>query len=226
MNTNPDITPADRDDAPRRNRILVVDDERLVLATLSRGLERQGYDVACAATPAEAIGAIESTAIDLAILDVRLGNESGLDLARELGTRSTVPIVFLSAFGDSDYVDRAVKDGGYAYLVKPVTAAQVAPVIETALARGRAFAALRQSEENLRNALGRERQVSIAVGLVMERSRIPSHEAFEVLRARARTERRRIFEVAGEIIRSVETLNGVAAPTRETPHPPRSGAPK
>jgi len=207
---------------PAPARILLVDDERLVLATLARGLERQGYEVVAVGSRDTALTAFAAGSFDIAILDVRLGSDDGLDLARELRGLRPVPAIFLSAFDDRDYVDRAVTEGGYAYLVKPVTPAQIAPVIETVLARGRDFSQMRQSEELLRTALERERQISMAVGLVMERSRLGSREAFEVIRARARTERRRIHDVAGDIIRSVEILNDLAAPA-DAPRPPRAG---
>ena len=63
----------------------------------------------------------------------------------------------------------------------------------------------------------RERQVSQAVGLIMERRRVSSQEAFELLRRRARTERRRIAEVARGIVEAADTLNALAP---EAPLPP------
>jgi response regulator NasT len=207
----------------RKSRILLVDDERLVLATLARGLERQGYEVVAVESKAGAVEAFAAQPTDVAVLDVRLAEGTGLELARELAGQYPVPVIFLSAFDDRDYVERAVAEGGYAYLVKPVTAAQIAPVIEMVLARGREFAAMRQSEDHLRSALERERQVSMAVGLVMERARLGSREAFDLLRSRARAERRRVVDVAGDIIRSVEMLNDLTAAPPEPTRPPRAG---
>lgn len=226
MKPEPALPAAAPDTPPVRPRILLVDDERLVLATLSRGLERQGYEVIAVATPGEAVARIEIAPADLAILDVRLGDQDGMELARELAGIRPLPVIFLSAFDDRDYIERAVAGGGYAYLVKPVTSAQIAPVIETVLARGREFASMRQSEEQLRSALDRERQVSMAVGLLMERSRMGSREAFELLRSRARAERRRILDVAGDIIRSVEMLNDLSQPVAPDPARPSRGAVK
>lgn len=201
---------AERDALMPRARILVVDDDRLVLATLASGLQRLGYDVTQAVSRAAALEAVAASRFDLAVLDVRLADSNGLEVAQDLRACAPLPVIFLSAFDDRTYVDRAVGEGGFAYMVKPVTPAQLAPVIESVLARCRDMDALRRREDTLRGALARERQVSLAVGVIMERQRVGSREAFEILRRRARSERRRLGDVAAELVAAADTLNALS----------------
>jgi response regulator NasT len=198
-------------------RILLVDDDRLVLATLSDGLRAAGYEVATASCGGDALQLCRSQPIDLAILDVRMPEMDGIELARRMRAETTVPFLFLSAYGDLDLVHRAADHGALGYLLKPIDIPQMVPSIEAALVRAREIAELRKSEERLTTALSIEQRTRMAVGLLMERERLDRRAAFEVLRSRARSQRRKIAEVADEILSAAETLNG-SPPPRGSEH--------
>ena len=120
---------------------------------------------------------------------------------------SPLPVVFLSAFDDREYVERGAQEGGYSYLVKPLSAAQLAPVIEATVARSRELAELRESREGLRSALENQRAIGVAIGIMMERFNVGAHDAFESMRRRARSERRRLTHVAAEVVAASENLS-------------------
>jgi len=191
----------------RRPHILLVEDDRLVLATLTRGLSDEGFEVSAAQTAAEATRLIAKRVPDLALLDVRLPDVSGIDLAKHLKDRAGVPFLFLSAHGDVDIVQQAVDLGALGYLVKPVDVAQLVPELRAALARAEEIAALREVEDQLRIALEQGREASIAVGVLMERFRLDRGGAFDLLRGRARSERRKLAGLAQEIIDATELLS-------------------
>jgi len=187
--------------------VLLVDDDRLILAVLGEGLRKLGYTVRTAASGDEAIKICETDPPDLAILDMRMPGLSGIETARELRLRTRVPYVFLSAYSEKDLVKNAADEGALGYLVKPMDVAQVAPTIEAALARAAELRVLHERETNLHNALAAGRDSSLAVGLIMERYRLDRKAAFEVLRFHARSQRRKVEEVAAEIVKSAEGLN-------------------
>lgn len=187
--------------------VLVVDDDRLVLASLCRGLRQAGYRVSEATNAEEAFGIAERSAPDLALLDVRMPGMSGIELGKLLHERAGVPFLYLSAYGQPDIVSEAAGHGALGYLVKPLDIAQILPSIETALARAAEMRRLREKEGQLATALAGSREVSVAVGLLMERHHIDRDEAFEALRAHARSARRPLTEVAQEIVESTEKLN-------------------
>jgi response regulator NasT len=193
----------------RKTRLLIADDDRLVLATLADGLRAESYDVEVAASAAEALEAIAASAPDLVVLDVRMPEVDGIELARQLRQHTKVPFLFLSGYSDRELVQRAAEFGALSYLVKPLDVPQLVPAIEAALARGREIGHLREAESNLTTALSIEQRTRMAVGVLMEREHLDRKAAFDALRQRARSQRRKIADVADEIVSALETLNGM-----------------
>lgn len=187
--------------------VLLVDDDRVVLNLFAEGLRNLGYQVGTASSAAEAIRLIEEQAYDLAVLDVRMPGQSGLELARRLQSSGQPPFVFLSAYGDVGVVQEATAAGALGYLVKPVDTAQLIPFIEAAIARGKDLDNLRDSNERLERALQMEQKTRTAVGIIMARKGLDRQAAFELLRGRAREQRRKITELAEDLIASVEATN-------------------
>lgn len=190
-----------------QKKILIVDDDRLVLAAFERGLHNAGYEVSTAESGPQALRACAETPPDLVLLDIRMPEMSGLEVAQRLRRETDVPFVFLSAYDDIETLKQAAAHGALGYLVKPVDMPQVIAAVEAALARSADLRQLRKSEADLNTALAGNRETSAAVGILMERHRLSEKEAFEALRAHARRERRKLNEVAGEILHAEETLN-------------------
>jgi response regulator NasT len=203
-------------------RLLVVDDDRLVLSSIAEGLEQAGYAVLKADSGTEAVRIAAEQSPDLVVMDVRMPGMSGVEAARIIREQAGIAVLFLSAYDDEAMVKGAVAEGGLGYLVKPVKPNQLAASIEAALARAADIKGLRSAEANLNAALKSDRNVGVAMGLVMERYRVTRVAAFEALRSRARSQRRKLGEVAAEIVDSAEALNaldirqsGEAAQARE-----------
>jgi len=199
--------------------LLLVDDDRLVLATLSEGLRDAGYDVFAAASAEQAIAHMQDGSVDLAIIDVRMPGMDGIALSALLREHNTVPFLFLSAHGDLDIVRQAAGNGALGYLLKPIDIPQLVPSIEAALARGAEISRLKDSELRLNTALSTEQKTRMAVGVLMERRRLDRRAAFETLRRMARSQRRKITLVADEIVRAVETLNGTPQTSQDESAP-------
>ena len=195
---------AARTEKAAQRHILVVDDDRLVLAALAEGLRTAGYRVTSVASGADALGVTDTP--DLALLDVRMPGMSGIQLGRKLREQGGVPFLFLSAYGDQEIVKQATEEGALGYLVKPLDIQQIVPSIEAALARGRDMRKLRESEAQLSTALTGSREISMAVGLLMMRDRLDRKQAFGLLRANARSQRRPLAELAKELLTSAENL--------------------
>ena len=197
---------AARDVANVPRHILVVDDDRLVLAALSEGLRSAGYRVTGAASGEDALAIAGREAPDLALLDVRMRGMSGIELGRKLREQD-IPFLFLSAYGDQDIVQQAAGEGALGYLVKPLDIQQIIPSIEAALTRAAEIRQLREKEAQLSTALEAGRETNIAIGVLMERRRMDRKEAFETLRDYARSQRRKVSEVADDLVNAVETIN-------------------
>ena len=193
--------------AARQSQLLVVEDDRLVLSNLAEGLEQAGFAVLRATTGEDAVRVCGKEHPDLVIMDVRLPGLSGIEAARKIHETSETPVFFLSAFDSEDLVKEAVAEGGLGYLVKPVRFNQVLTSIEAALARAADINALKTAAENLGIALQGDRNIGIATGIIMERHRLTAADAFEALRRHARSQQRKLGEVAVEIVSAYEKLN-------------------
>jgi len=183
-----------------RHRILIVEDDPLVLAMLAEGLEMSGYAVATAISGENALVLFETIHPDLVVMDICLPGISGIEAMRQLREKSDLPVIFLTALNQDEATHEAIKAGAHVYVVKPISLKQLVPMIETALARAADLRKLRTTGENLVTALRQSRDVSIAIGILIERHNISGEEAFERLRKHARSTRRRVTEVAASII--------------------------
>lgn len=190
-------------------RILIVDDDRLILATLSQGLAQAGYVIYQAGSGKDALQLASAHDPDLVILDVSMPYMSGIEVAKHLREHTRIPFLFLSAYGDGDVVRQAAEHGAVGYLVKPVDTPQIIPAIEAGLARAAEIQRLRRTEADLTNALAAGRETNLAIGILMEQRRLGRTEAFELLRSHARAQQRKIHDVAAELIQASETLSMV-----------------
>jgi CheY-like chemotaxis protein len=90
-----------------KGKILVVDDDRLVLATVTHGLVQAGFEVIDADNGDDAILLARQHRPDLALLDIRMEGKSGFDVADYLRESLGTPFMFLSAFADAATVARS-----------------------------------------------------------------------------------------------------------------------
>ena len=118
-----------------RGRLLLVDDDPIVLSTVSHGLCEADYIVEQCATAAEALAIYRESTPDLAIVDIGLPDMRGTVLAQSLLQHQYRPILILSGHSEPELVNQAIGSGVIGYLVKPITTQQLIPSIETALAR-------------------------------------------------------------------------------------------
>lgn len=200
------------DAANPSRRVLIVDDDQHATMLLADALRRAGYEVTIAENADEALAAVAASPPDLAVLDIRMRGTSGLDLGATLRDDYSVPFIFLTLVDDEETVRRATEVGAITYLVKPLDMRHCVPAIEAALARAIELRRLRETETQLSTALRQSREISMAIGLLMERLRLDRNSAFEMLREDARRRRQKMSEVADELLRSVERLNSCAQP--------------
>ncbi|NIA56596.1 response regulator [Massilia sp. TW-1] len=196
---------------PSRRLILLVDDDPLFLDYLVTVLGHAGHDTLPAASAPEALQRVAEREADiaLALLDINMPGMSGLDLARRLKEHTSVAFMFLSSVDDADTAREAANHGAVGFVVKPVDAARLLPALESALARADEIRQLRRTEANLNAALAAGRETSLAVGLLMTRFQTDRNTAFEVLRDHARASRRKVNEVAEQLVAAEELLNSL-----------------
>ena len=134
--------------------VLVVDDETNIRRTLRVCLEAEGARVVEARTSQEALGALGRDSFDLAFVDLRLGDESGLELIPKLLARQVdLAVVMITAYATFETAVEAVKRGARDYLPKPFTPAQVRHVLASVAATRRTLSRVSQLEDRLRESV-------------------------------------------------------------------------
>jgi len=120
-------------------KIVLVEDELIIAASIAKELQRAGYDVVGIAPSAEqALAVIEERRPQLVLMDIRIrGPIDGIQTAQQIVTNFRIPVIFMSAQGDKETLDRAKAVGASAYLVKPVARDVLVSAIEAALGKRR-----------------------------------------------------------------------------------------
>ena len=195
--------------ASLQGTILVVDDDRLVLATLVHGLAQAGYRVLDADNGDDAILLAREHRPDLALLDIRMEGKSGFDVAAYLREHCRIPFMFLSAFADEATIRQVKALGAVAYLVKPLDIGQIVPAVEAAFANiethRRELAAVAVPTPAA-EADDWHSPLAIAVGILMHRYSLARGPAFDHLQRQAAAENRTVAEQAKRVIDAVELL--------------------
>ena len=185
-----------------KGKILVVDDDRLVLATVTHGLTQAGYEVIDADNGDDAILLARKHKPELALLDIRMEGKSGFDVAEYLRDACHVPFIFLSAFADADTVAQVAALGAVAYMVKPLDVGQIGPTVEAAFEQLRA-----QRTQAAPQALPLSADVvSLAAGVLMHRYSLSRGDALTRLHRIAGAANVPLAEQAERLVRAVEEL--------------------
>ncbi|HOM12606.1 MAG TPA: response regulator [Rubrivivax sp.] len=185
-----------------KGKILVVDDDRLVLATVTHGLAQAGYEVIDADNGDDAILLARQHKPELALLDIRMEGKSGFDVAEYLRTACRIPFIFLSAFADADTVAQVAALGAVGYMVKPLDVGQIVPTVDAAFERLRA----QRDQAAAPGAQGPSDIVAMAAGVLMHRYSLSRTEALSRLRRVADAAKVPLDEQAERLVRAVEEL--------------------
>jgi response regulator NasT len=187
----------------------VVDDDRLVLATVAHGLAQAGYDVIDADNGDDAILLAREHRPELALLDIRMEGKSGFDVAQTLRDAYNIPFMFLSAFSDPATLATVKSLGALAYLVKPLDVGQIVPAVEAAfgrlrLAREAALAEPAASAAEPANPLADP--VPLALGVLMHRHALSREEALRRLQRMCDDNQSTLASQAERLLQAVEEL--------------------
>ncbi|MDR7335012.1 response regulator [Roseateles asaccharophilus] len=190
-----------------KGKILVVDDDRLVLATLSYGLTQAGFEVIDADNGDDAILLAREHRPELALLDIRMEGLTGFDVAAYLREYLQTPFMFLSAFTDEATVAKVKELGAVAYLVKPLDISQIVPAVEAAFARAAAPEPVASPPAPPPTEFPTTLDpTAMAVGVLMHRYSLPRDEALARLMSLAAADGHSVPEQARRIVDAVELL--------------------
>ena len=182
-------------------RVVIAEDEAIIRLDLRETLEEEGYEVVGETGRGDqAVELVRRLRPDIAILDIKMPGQTGLEVAKTISTERICGVLILTAFSQRDVIEQARDAGALAYLVKPFQKSELVPAIELAIARHNELAALSAEVAGLEAQLEARKVIDRAKGVLMDRDGLKEADAFSQFQRRAMSERRKMRDVAQEII--------------------------
>ena len=139
---------------PKAARILVVDDEGAIRYSISKTLQRVGYQVSSAASGEEALLMLDEMPFDVVLTDIRMPGLSGVELLAKIKERAPDTVVILmTAYASLGTAVEALRLGAHDYLVKPVTNQDIRQSVARGLERAHNMQRRRVLIESIRNSV-------------------------------------------------------------------------
>jgi AmiR/NasT family two-component response regulator len=186
-------------------RVLVAEDEAIIRLDLAEMLSEAGYEVVGQASDGEqAVALATSLKPDIVIMDVKMPVMDGISAAEQIGKERLCPVVMLTAFSQTELVERARDAGVMAYIVKPFTASDVTPALDIALSRWAELKTLEAEIADLGDRLETRKAVDRAKGVLMTKLKITEADAFRWIQKTAMDRRMSMREVADAVVAGME----------------------
>lgn len=194
-------TSAHADTAPAKRRAIVAEDEALIRMDIVETLREGGYDVVGeAANGEEAVALATEHKPDVVVMDVKMPVMDGITAAEQIAKARLAPVVLLTAFSQTELVERARDAGAMAYVVKPFTPADLLPAVEIAASRFVEIRALESEIADITERMETRKHVERAKGLLMEKMQLNEPEAFRWIQKTSMDRRLTMREVAEAVI--------------------------
>ncbi|HVL39112.1 MAG TPA: response regulator [Fimbriimonadaceae bacterium] len=182
-------------------RVLIADDDPIIRLDLKQMLENLEYEVVAEAGDGQqAVDAARETTPDVCILDVKMPVMDGIEAVSQIVEEGIAPAILLTAYSDSELVNRAKAAGVFAYLVKPFKPSDLPPAIEVARSRYEQNKQLEKEVTSLSDKLETRKLIDRAKGILMEELKVNEAEAYRRIQLQSMNARKTMKEVAEAII--------------------------
>jgi response regulator NasT len=186
---------------PVGRRAVVAEDEALIRMDIVETLREGGYDVVGEASNGEeAITAAREFRPDVVVMDIKMPVMDGITAAETIVKERLAPVVLLTAFSQTELVERARDAGAMAYVVKPFTPADLLPAVEIARSRHAEMRVLEVEIADISERLETRKRVERAKGLLMESMHLNEPESFRWIQKTSMDRRLTMREVADAVI--------------------------
>ncbi len=185
-------------------RAVVAEDEALIRMDVVETLKEAGFDVVGeAGNGEEAVALATELKPDVVVMDVKMPILDGISAAEQIGKAHLAPVVLLTAFSQTELVERARDAGAMAYVVKPFSPADLLPAVEIAISRYAQIGALEAEVADLTERFETRKRVDRAKGLLMTKMGLTEPESFRWIQKTSMDRRLTMREVADAVIEQV-----------------------
>lgn len=190
--------------AKAARRAVVAEDEALIRMDVVETLREAGYDVVGEAGDGEtAVKLAIELKPDVVVMDVKMPELDGISAAERIAKANVAPVVLLTAFSQTELVERARDAGAMAYVVKPFSPADLLPAVEIAISRYKQITALESEVADLADRFETRKRVDRAKGLLMSKMGLTEPESFRWIQKTSMDRRLTMREVADAVIDQV-----------------------
>lgn len=184
-----------------RIRVMVADDNETRGRLLVQVLTDSGYDVVGLAGPGMYLPTqVAEAKPDIILVDTDAPSRDTLEQLSHIHQNMPRPVVMFSSDENRETIEAAVRAGVSAYISQGLSNSRVQPIIDVAIAHFRQHQTMREELERTRTSLEERKQIDRAKGIIMKQKNCTEDEAFVLLRRMAMDQKKRIGQVAFDIV--------------------------
>lgn len=184
-------------------KVFIADDEFLIRLDMKEELEKEGFQVIGEAKDgAEALSEIKRLKPDVSIIDIMMPHLDGLKIAERLKNDDFGAIVFLTAYNNQDFIERASKIGAFSYLLKPYRIGELKSAILFAYERHNESKKLKEKNAELEESLKTKNLLYRAKLFIIEQTKLSENEVHKRMQEYSMNNRISIGEFSEIILKS------------------------
>jgi len=185
-------------------RIVIADDEPITRMDIREMLEEAGYNVVGEASDGfDAIEMCKKFLPNIVIMDIKMPLLDGINASKIIIQENLADgIILLSAYSDTNFVEKAKEAGVIGYLVKPLDNKSLIPAVEVALAKAKEIKDIKTNMINVQKKLEARKIIEKAKGILMSEQGITEEEAYSMIRNLSMKKRVTMEDISEIIIMS------------------------
>jgi len=189
-------------------KILLAEDEYLVLIGLVTSLKKLGHEIVGEASDGEELVkmALKSKP-DLIITDINMPLLDGIEALKKINKQMFIPSIIISGYHDPELIERATKQGIFSYLVKPVDICNLKVAIDVAISKFKEFERIKCKLDRTEKSLEERKYIEKSKGILMDRFHLSEDEAMKRLQKMSKDSNKKMVDIAKEIINANKLLS-------------------
>ena len=182
-------------------RVMVVEDEYLVLMGLSSIVKELGHSVVAEAMNGEeAVRVAQEKKPDIILMDINLPGIDGIEAANTINRKTNIPTIMITGYSDRESIRRANEASVLAYLVKPVSRRDLQPALEIAVSRFKDIEGLKKEVQQTKTELENRKTIEKAKGIIMKHKNMDEQQAFKWMQQESRNLNMKLIKLAEKVI--------------------------
>lgn len=189
-------------------KIVIVDDEPITRMDIREMLEEAGYNVVGEASDGfDAIEMCKKHSPNIVIMDIKMPLLDGINASKIIMEEGLADgIILLSAYSDSNFIEKAKNVGVLGYLVKPLDNKSLIPTVEVVMSKALEIKELKNNMASVEKKLEARKAIEKAKGILMKQQDITEDEAYSMIRNLSMKKRVKMEDIAEIIIMSKDSF--------------------